>query len=600
MISRFYQNRHKFFLLIILLSFPLWIGFLINGFSVNVPYWDEWITPGDLFEKTYSNSGNLSFSDFISQHNESRLIFPKSIFLIMAYFTHWDVRSGMLLSLLAAFLVSINLYFMVNTTVAVMQKQGDIRPLLLVAISSMLIFSPAQYDNWLWGIQIVYFIPILCLTTGISILYSKIKLAWKVVLIIILSTISTFSYANGLLCWFLLPLTAIHLGQWRVLKRHIELIIFWTLACISNLILYFWNYSKPMDTPSLFEGVAHPLKALNYFFAFLGSSLAGGSIIAASIVGLFVVVLAGSLGIFFSTRWNDKSLRYRTAGWSTLLIYSLISAIVTTSGRMGFGVEQALSSRYTTFSIYGIIGLLGLIVIVGDEIQAEGNRTVVLSYWPNRFSLNRIASCLPSLLAMALIVAHISVQSTYINAMDLMHRDRLYSKVCLTYADFVEDRCITQSLASIPSVFRRNLKATRALGILKKEDFAQNAQIINAQKTASSSYNYGWIDAVKPMSGDNLVASGWATLENPGRTADAVLLSYQDDKGEPRIFTVAPVRFDRPDVSNVKQNSAYTRSGWAVQFSRKSLPSRKVEIKAWAYDVKTKNSYPLNGVHTLN
>ena len=144
------------------------------------------------------------------------------------------------------------------------------------------------------------------------------------------------------------------------------------------------------------------------------------------------------------------------------------------------------------------------------------------------------------------------------------------------------------------------MKATRALGILKQEDFAQNAPIINAQKTASSSYNYGWIDAVKPMSGDDLVASGWATLENPGRAADTVLLSYQDDKGEPRIFTVAPVKFDRPDVSNVKQNSAYTRSGWAVQFSRKSLPSRKVEIKAWAYDIKTKPSYPLNGVHTLN
>ena len=598
MICKFYQSKYQFFLLVISLSFPLWIGFLISIFSVNVPYGDEWGTPGNLIEKMYSNSGNISFSDFIEQHNESRLVFPKLFFLAVVYFTHWDVRSGMLLSLLMAFLVSLNLFFISSKTVAMIHRKEKIQALLLVVVCSMLIFSPAQYENWLWGIQIVYFVPILCLTTGISVWYSSIKVNWKVIFVITLSTVSTFSYANGLLCWFLLPLTAVFSGQWHVLKGHVALIMFWVLACASNLILYFWNYLKPLGHPSLFEGLFHPLKALNYFFAFLGSPLTGGNLIIASTVGALMVLLTVASGIFLSKRWGNESLRYRSAGWSTLLLYALISAIVTTSGRIGFGVEQAMGSRYTTFSIYGVIGLLGLITIVGNEIQVERDRVVALPYWRYKFSLKHITRYLLLFLTILLIIINVSLQSHYINAMDLMHRDRLYAKACLTYVDFVEDEC-TKSIFNLPDVLRRKLKATRALGILKKEDFAQDSKLPSAQNNTSDSYNYGWVDGIKPVSGKDFVASGWAILENSGRTADAVLLSYQDNKGESKIFTIAPVRFDRPDISKAKQTSIYTRSGWAVNFSRSSLPNQEVQINAWAYDIKTKNIYLLNGSYSL-
>lgn len=597
--SRIYQNKYKFLLLFILLSFPLWTGFLISVFSVNVPYWDDWITPGFLLEKINSNPGNLSFSDFIAQHNESRLIFPKFIFLAIAYFTNWDVRFGMFLSLFAAFLVSVNLYLMVNKTIETMQKQEKIQSLLLVGVCNMLAFSPAQYDNWLWSIQIVYFIPILCLTTGINTLYSKIKLAWKVIIVVMLSTVSTFSYSSGLICWLLLPLTAVLLGQCHVLRKHVELVVFWAVACASNLILYFWNYSKPLDTPSLVEGLFYPLKTLNYFFAFLGSPLAGGNLVIASVVGFFAVLITGVSSTFFIMRWGNKSLRYRAAGWATLLTYSLISAIITTFGRIGFGVEQAMSPRYTTFSVYGIIGLLGLITIASNEIQAEADRIAIPRYLRDNYFVKKVIRYSPLFLAISLIITQVLLQNYYINAMDVMRRERLYSKACLTYVDFVEDNCITQSLLNLPNVLRKNLKATRELGILRREDFAQSSQLQSIQKTASVSYNYGWIDGIKAMSGDDFVASGWAILENSGRTADAVLLSYQDNEGKPKIFTVAPVKFDRPDVSKVKQNSSYARSGWAVVFSGSSLPPGKVTVTAWAYDVKTKTSYPLNGSYSL-
>ena len=601
MATNIFNIKFRISLFVCAIASPILLGFLIIQFAVNVPFWDEWFTPGNLFNKIH-DLGHISFSDLTEQHNESRKVFPKLLFLAVAYLTHWDTRYQMAIIFLMACLVSINLFHIARETVdnrstTIRSSQRTIRPLVFIALANLLIFSPAQYENWLWGIQIVVFVPILCLTTGILLWYSKFKIGWKVLLSAFLSVVSTFSYANGLLCWFLFPLTIVLSGQWKLLRTRVDLMALWVISCASNLTLYFWNYFKPPNHPSLLESLFHPLKALSYFFAFLGSSLAGGSLLIASIAGFFVVIL-GLLGILFVVRRGDKSLSYRTAGWSTLLVYSLISAIVTTSGRVGFGVEQALSSRYTTFSVYGIVGLLGLITIVGNEIQAEQNKTVILPYLPYKFSLKRITRYSFLLLAIALVVIHVSAQSTYINAMDTMHRDRLYSKACLAYVDFVEDTCINQSLASPPDILKRNLNATRALGILKQENFAQNAQITESRSTIPNFYDYGWIDSVTPTSGDNFVASGWAILEN-GRSADAVLLSYQDDKGEPKVFTVAPVKFDRPDVSKVMKNSAYNRSGWTAQFSRKNLPNQKLEIKAWAYDVKTKSSYLLSGSNTL-
>ena len=598
---------------------PVWLSLLVKSFAVNVPFGDEWSTPGNIFSEIYYQSRYISFSDLIAQHNEARPLFPKIVFIATAYTTHWDTRYEMAIIFSMACLISINLFYVARKTI---EKKGVLL-WILMALTNLLIFSPAQYENWLWGFQIVIIVPILCLTTGIRVCYSNIKVFWKVLFCACLSSISTYSFANGLLCWALLPFAFVLSGQWSLLKNRIGLIIFWCVASTSNLALYFWNYVKPGHHPSLAESLFHPLKAFNYFVVFLGSSLSGGDLTIASIVGFFTMFLFGGVLVFLASRWHDAKLRYRFGAWLTVSTYAFISATVTTFGRIGFGIEQALASRYTIFSVCAIVGLIGLMIIVVDEIPEneiqisvkplpdavdttneiigtlKRNKSFVLPSFSYKFSVKRLTRYLSVFLILVLSSLHVAAQGKYTNAMDMMHRDRLYAKVCVTYADFVEDRCITQSLSNLPDTVRKNLKAARELGILKQENFSQSAKLVNAQNNSLAPYDHGWIDNVQPVGKGDFLASGWATLKNPGRTASAVLLSYEDNNGDDKVFTVAPVKFDRPDVDKVKQNSAYTRSGWAIQFSRSTLPNRKVKIKAWAYDVKTKSSYPLSGSHTL-
>ncbi|NES03447.1 MAG: hypothetical protein F6K22_11695 [Okeania sp. SIO2F4] len=174
------------------------IGILIITYSVNIPYWDQWNLMPHLFIKISQNS--LSWQDLIAQHNESRKLFPRLIFLGLAYLTNWDVRYEMLAIFLLACLVSLNIYRLNRLTV-----KFKIFPTLLIAfLANILIFSAIQYDNWFWGIQLVVFMPIACITTAISVVYSRLNLRYKFLICMMLCIISTFSYSNGMIAWVII------------------------------------------------------------------------------------------------------------------------------------------------------------------------------------------------------------------------------------------------------------------------------------------------------------------------------------------------------------------------------------------------------------
>ena len=168
-----------------------------------MPIQDQWQI-STIFEKF--NQRTLSFNDLIAQHNESRKFFPRLIFLTLAFITKWNIRYEMLVTFLLACIVSINIYLLNRLTIGGSRIKG----LTIALISNIFIFSAVQYENWLWGIQIVVFTPIVCITICILIAYSRLNNIAQILICMVLSTISTFSYANGLLAWVIvLPVLAL-------------------------------------------------------------------------------------------------------------------------------------------------------------------------------------------------------------------------------------------------------------------------------------------------------------------------------------------------------------------------------------------------------
>lgn len=553
-------------------------GILIVKYGVNVPFWDQWPL-ASMYQKIYA--GNLTFQDLIAQHNESRKFFPRLLFIGLAYLTGGDLRYEMLVIFILACLVSFNLYRLSLLTVG----GSKVKLLLLACLSNLLIFSPIQHENWLFSIQVVVLAPIACLTLSILAAYSNLSLRTKILIGIVLSTISTFSYANGLLCWILVfPAIALANPQaWKGLLKQKWLIVAWGVGFISNAVLYFYDYKKPPYHPSFNEGLLQPLKAINYFLVFLGMPLAQNNLTVATIVGAFLLFTLIGLVLYLLKFWHQNNLIYRTTGWLIMAAYTLISAAVTTSGRVGFGIEQALSSRYAIFAICLPIALIYLVAIT---LEDAADRKILDG---KNLTLNRIFS---SMLTM-LIFLHLITAAYGINQMQETQISRYKGKACLLWINVVKDDDCLKIIWADPNDTKVKANALNNLGFFKPKLLNSN-QIEKLKGNQVPGLDYGWMDAIEPAGKDKYRVRGWAVLPEKESPAHAVVLSYENKEGESIAFALATTDIKRKDVAKILNKKAYVDSGWEKLIFVDKIPKTAGKIKAWAFDADTGKAFELN------
>ncbi|MEM1172358.1 MAG: hypothetical protein AAGJ08_25590 [Cyanobacteria bacterium P01_H01_bin.35] len=566
-----------------LIFFPvLFMGICILQYSVNFPFSDQWPL-AIMFEKIYA--GNLSFSDLFAQFHESRKFFPRLIFIGLAYLTNWDVRYEMLVIFLLTCIVSLNVYWLSRLTV----KGGFVTQFFLLAISNLLIFSPAQYENWLWGIQVVVYIPIACLTGCLVIAQKNLSLRIKFIICFFLCTVSTFSYANGMLTWVLVfpALVILASGKWQeIFTKNIWIIIGGLLGFVANVVLYFYDYQKPDKHPSFLSAISHPVDTFHYFLTFLGAPLAFENLTVATIVGALV------FGLWMFLCWQlfglvktDFLLLHRLIVWLIIGIYAIISGAVTAVGRVGFGVGQALAPRYTAFSLYLMVSLIYLLAIFLQLISQNNTRKKLIRY-----------SSL--LLISVFLVLHIN---TTINALDRMSDRRvilLQSKACLLTINVIhKDECWVMKRS--PEPLRETANILDKLGFLQP-GLVKSKNIQYIAEEPKSDLIYGYFDTVNQIDNQTYIANGWATLPERGEVADGVILTYENSKGEAIIFKLINQRMPRPSVREYFNNSTYLYSGWQKSFSVEEIPQGTVKLKAWAFDTETGKAFLLNQTQVIN
>ena len=564
------------------------LGVLILKYSINVPIQDQWQI-STIFEKF--NQRTLSFNDLIAQHNESRKFFPRLIFLTLAFITKWNIRYEMLVTFLLACIVSINIYLLNRLTIGGSRIKG----LTIALISNIFIFSAVQYENWLWGIQIVVFTPIVCITICILIAYSRLNNIAQILICMVLSTISTFSYANGLLAWVIvLPVLAlVKLKSWSEFRKNIILYLFWIIGFIANITFYFHDYQKPLSNPNPFESTQYPYQVLQYFLAFLGGSLGVGSSIQplnnSIILGAIVILLFISLCSYVLWHIKDYKLQHQTIGWIMLGTYAVISALVTSFGRVGFGIEQALSSRYTTFSTYIIISIIHLMIIVGED--------AIKKY---HFLINR--SFFSKIICWFLgIITVIQVHNfTYsVDKMKLWKQNFLKYKGCLLLIDFTHDNCKNLIDSYYFEYIKQRAHYLTEINFLEPGLITTN-RIIELIDTNNSRQVEGTFEKLELIGGNNLLATGWAIFTDTNLPVDAIVLSYDNWQGEPIVSAVADMTMSRPNLVKEFKSQKYFKSGWQKVLSTHRFPQGNIYVKAWALDTNTTKFYQIPGIYIVN
>ncbi|MCA1591180.1 MAG: hypothetical protein LC754_00675 [Acidobacteria bacterium] len=561
------------------------LGTLIFKYGVDVPFQEQW--PVALYFEKYFQ-GTLALSDLFQQQNEFRQFFPNLLFLALGLLTRWNTRYEMLVIFLLACLISFNIYQLGALTLG---DESRFQRVLALLLTNILIFSPLQYDTWLYGIQVVYLVPVACLTTCLLAAYSGLGDRTKFLICMCLSTVSTFSSANGILCWVVLlpvlvqPLTRVALFEKR------RMLAAWVAAFLLNCALYLYDYHKPTGHPSLLVSIQHPLRAALYFFSYLGTPFGWGKLKFGILAGFILANCFALACAYWWTRRNDRVLARRMTGWLALGTFALLTGVMITLSRVGFGILQSSDLRYIAFSLYLTAALVHLAPIVLGDLEKKGRLGK---------SGVRAARLAPVALVLLLFL-HLRFDPLGVHLMKRVWQDRERAKACLLFINVVPGACTSETdvMWQDADFLKRHAGALDAQGFLRpglvKSGWLEEIET----RGATDSEMRGVFESLAAGDGDAYVATGWA--RRAGATdapADVVLLAYQQAGGASTVFKLSePCPEHRPPTLTAEEVDCPDLH-WRAIFSAGEIPSGAVELTAWAFDAETGRAVRLGGSHT--
>ncbi|MBE8988440.1 hypothetical protein [Nostoc sp. LEGE 12450] len=562
-------------LLLVAYSLPvILLLWFVTTFSVNVPFWDEWGLVG-FFDKVYSGTAN--FGDFFAQQNEHRIFFPRIIFAIFAFSSKWNIKLEIYFSILLALVNFVVLYKVAASTY---NKNNKLLFHLFNFTTGILNFSLIQYENWLWGFQIAWFLINTCLILAIFILtvLKKINPNVRLLLASICCFIASFSSAHGLLSWLAL-LPSIYILEGRNKQKKIRILL-WMGLFVFCVAIYSIDYQKPSQHPSIFFILQQPLTASEYLFSIIGFSL-GKNLFNPVLTGLIIFLTFSFFNIFCFT--NPQSVFFdKAAPWLSLGWFSILFASITTFGRAGFGIEQASSSRYVTVSILLIVSCLQLC------------RLWILYKW--QYGDKNIYMFSGLCLGFLICIFAFSSMNSIVEGQNIFIQ-RKAGKNCLEIINFIDKGTSNSPKNCLNFIHPDQLQIreqSKTIQRLEFRNFPVNLDFITRNEKV-----HGSIDVPptteQPLNlhrSDTLKLLGWAILPEQQEQPPIILLSYGNNQS---FFATGLVNLKRPDVSTALNSSLYNTSGWEVNVSLSSIPTDETVIKAWVYDRKRQEFIQLNG-----
>jgi hypothetical protein len=601
-------------------------GIAILKYGVNVPFSDDWNQVW-LFQE--ASQGTLSFGDLMVQNNDSRLFFPNLLNIALAFLTNWNVKYEMLVIFLLACLISFNVYQLGKVTI----EGSQLKRLILFLLSNLFIFAPIQAENWLWGWQSTNYIPIACITTSFLVvaylgLSTKTKASTCIALCMMLATISTFSFAPGMLAWILVfPVLALS-GTWGDSTWKRWFVLAWGIGFALSEGLYFYGYQWDSGPRSGFsEMLLHPIQALQFPLAFLGApysfglpallssvqgvpyaqSLYPATITGAVLLSLFVALCAyllwslkNSLGSLANLEGLTNSvLVHQSSIWVMIGAYSIFTGVLAMFARLSSGVEDSLALRHITLSLPFAVALIHLMPIAYSDAAREGNlsrsRLIIAAFGSSFIAILVFLNILTSVYAVRVVIPTQSLE-------------RSNGKACLLLFNVVKDyACVTEKLHPPGARHLRDwslvdwglVTTANNLGFLTPPLIESDEVRDIGIGTESGDPGYGVFDGSSKNDDGSYIAAGWAVSPEEEKPADAVLLTYEDADGEATVFAVADMGYERPDVAEGFRIDAYTRSGWQETFRPSAVPTKSTEITAWAFDVESQRAFKLDETHVL-
>lgn len=594
-------------LLLLVLVPPALILLWLDRWAVNMPYWDQWI-----FAKIYDHvaNGTLTWHELFRQHNEHRILVPRLLFIALAFLTGWNIRAEQFFNVAVVGVGLLSVWFIGRRT---FPHQPLWRSLLLL-FASLALFSPVQNGNWTWGFQLTFFLPGVCLLVALAVGVSNLPTWLRLLLASVACWMATFSLASGLMTW-LCAWPALLVGGPRSntdsgvsfrarlsAKRLLIILVPWTLISALVITHYLWGYEKPSYHPSLLVALKQPIDALEYFVALCGSPLRGAQesqgLIASQLWGVTVCLTLLASGLAVLWRRNTELL-FRAAPWLGLVAWATGSIAVTTAGRVGFGVQQALSGRYTTFAILVIVptAYLAVLALVGRT----KSRGALDDHVDPDSSANKLSTIA---IFRAVVAAGVLIAPTVALGLGVrpsltdtraVYQARVTTRAAMQFGLIVPDTPALSRVVGDPVFLMKRATLMEQLGLLHPGLVkSSDVRLIESPDVAR-----GVFDGLVSAPGEKLNVIGWAHLNRQVEPAHAVVLCYEKEDGVPVAFAVMTEPGVRPDVALAFNDERLKNAGWSGSFDRAKLPDGALRVSAWALDTEFMKVTKLEKSHVI-
>jgi hypothetical protein len=582
----------------------------IYFFAVNVPFMDDWqFVP--LLEK--AKEGTLSFYDLWAPHDEHRLLLPRILIIASMFASGGDYRVQCFITFSVVALISLCLLWL-------MVRLDGSRSSVLWAwvLANIALFSPIQYHNWLWPMQFAYFLPYTFLALCLCALYARIPPVPKFILAAALALAGNFSFVQGNLIWpALLPVIlfapdVLAKGArrnfaiaWGVLGALAVTLYFWGLEHNTAIPDYAYDHKGVPPTMStlrlLQEQPVHTLSRMGRFvLAMFGNSVARGFPVADNLIFAYIcgaIVLALAV-LALAVAWKRRVFLDQALPWACLLLFSFVTAAFVCVGRVWRGDDQPLTPRYATFGTFCIVALIALFsaVFFGREHSVEeSGRTS--SPW------DKMISSTPALLVGFFLCVQ-SVNWIYgHNLMEEWSLTRWHALARLHFLGKIPTYARPDLLGGTDEIIREMASSLEKLGMLNPPR-ANDLRISALGKEVEP-------QGIKKGRMNQLIMrgpKGWRASGNAfamkGRSADAVILGVQNDKGE-WVAITAGTPLSRPNYLRWSNRMdweflALSPSGkggdWEIELPLETFGDlRSGVLRAWAMDYRRRVLYRLPG-----
>jgi hypothetical protein len=292
---------------------------------------------------------------------------------------------------------------------------------------------------------------------------------------------------------------------------------------------------------------------------------------------LFFVVL---LLFLLVAIWRKRALlvqaeRWRAVyPWVIIASYGLFCGLVTTAGRLGIGIEQALASRYIAFSCYAWIGVIGALGVLEQPALASSRRAL-------SFRGPRVGGLFGFVLACYLF-------DWYENTRSMRGHWAEQKNMALTvqFLSLIPDNPLLGHLLADPKLIKDVALPLMERNILRPSPTGE--WVLDKLRRPDGDGAGAFSTAIQ---GSAIEVNGWTILPVQKKLPDAVLLAACSNDGKQRLITVVAPTSPRPDLVQASSRRSYLNCGFVATLPTATLGQDRLCL--YALDFKNHAVYSL-------